>query len=267
MASKIIHKYHQRIKKTNSLLCVGLDSNYQLIPDKFKKDQHPQFAFNREIIDQTHQAVVAYKLNFAFYEARGLAGLEDLISTSRYIRDNYPDIVLIADAKRGDIGSTNLAYAQAIFDKMAFDAVTLNPFVGQEALRVFLDRTDKACIFLCKTSNPGAGEFQDLLVNKQTLWLTIAKQISQKWNQNQNCMLAVGATYPQELAQVRKMVGEMPLLVPGIGTQGGDLAAIMQYGLNRQKAGLIINSSRGIIFNQNPQQVALKLQTAINQYR
>ena len=239
------------VDKNNSLLCVGLDSNF------------PQFAFNKHIIDLTHDLVCAYKPNSAFYEARGADGVAELKMTCDYIREHHPDIVIILDAKRGDIGSTNEGYVQFVYQYLQADAVTLHPYLGREALQPFLDQKEKGCIILCRTSNSGAGEFQDL----GNLYKTVAKSVVTSWNTNGNCMLVVGATYPKELAEIRKIVGDMTLLVPGIGAQGGDVEKTVKAGLNAQGKGMMINSSRGIIFSKDPRQEAEKLRDEINRYR
>jgi orotidine-5'-phosphate decarboxylase len=262
-----LNKLQLIVKKNHSLVCVGLDSDLAKIPDRFKNNPHPQFEFNKWVIDQTHEFAAAYKPNLAFYEAGGTDGWQDLALTMEYLQAKHPDIFTIADAKRADIGSTNEGYVTAIFDQLDFDAVTLHPYLGREALQPFLDRIDMVSIILCKTSNPGAGELQDLLANGQPIWLVVAEKVSQEWNKNHNCMLVVGATYPQELAMVRKIVGNMPLLVPGIGAQGGDLAATLKAGLTGQADGLLINSSRGIIFAPDPKLAVQKLHTAINLLR
>lgn len=259
--NKALAKYERRVTQTGSLLCVGLDSDIKKLPARFLQKKYPQFSFNKWIISQTHQYVSAYKPNTAFYESRGQRGWVELAMTMAYLREKHPQIFTICDAKRGDIGSTNEAYAQAIFDELGFDAVTLNPYVGREALAAFVDRKDKISIFLGKTSNPGAGEFQDLKVGQKKLWQVVARRIAKKWNQHDNCMLVVGATYPRELAAVRKIVGEMTLLVPGIGAQGGDLAKVLKNGLNTQGKGLIINSSRGVIFARDPNQITRQLRS------
>lgn len=240
-------KLDKIVKKNNSLLCVGLDQG--------------EFEFNKNIIDQTYDLVCAYKQNFAFYEALGVRGWENLKKTVEYIQRYHPGVVTIADAKRADIGSSNQGYVKAIFDDLGFDAVTVNPYFGHEALQPFLDRQEKGIIILCKTSNPGSGEFQDLI------WEKVARNVANEWNKNNNCLLVVGATYPEELTQIRKIVGEMTLLVPGIGSQGGDVEKTVKAGLNSAKAGMIINSSRGIIFADNPRLEAQKLRDEINQYR
>ena len=188
------------VKKNNSLLCVGLDSDFNKIPEFLKSKQYPQFAFNREIIEVTADLVSVYKPNIAFYEsAQGLAGLLQLKKTVDYIKENYPEIPVILDAKNADIESTNEGYVTFAFDYIQADAITLHPYLGKEALKPFLDRKDKALFILCRTSNPGAGEFQDLTVNGLPLYQVVAKQVAKKWNENGNCGLLVGATYPSEL--------------------------------------------------------------------
>ncbi len=273
-----IEKYNLRAKKVNSLVCVGLDSEFEKIPADFKAKEFPQFEFNKWIIDETVEFVSAFKPNMAFYEARGEQGLKELKMTINYLQNKYPDVLTICDAKRADIGNTNLGYVKAVFDEMGFDAITLHPYLGKEALKPFLDRADKASIILCRTSNPGAGELQDLCVpfppldgegkgGVKSIWQMVAEKVSQDWNYNHNCMLVVGATYPEEMKVVRAIVGDMTLLVPGVGAQGGDVEAVVKAGINSQKLGMIINSSRGIIFANNPQEEAKKLRDEINQYR
>lgn len=248
------------ITKNNSLVCVGLDNS-----------KPPQFDFNRTIIDATHDLVCAYKPNSAFYEAQGTEGLAELKKTCDYIREKYPEIVLILDAKRGDIGSSNEGYVKYAFDWLGADAVTLHPYVGKEALKPFLDRKEKGSIILCRTSNPGAGEFQDSAVDSGNqsvkLYQVIAEHVAKEWNYNGNCGLVVGATYPNELQIVRRIVGDMPILVPGIGAQGGDIEATLKAGLTSKKSGLLISSSRGIIFAKDPRLEAQKLRDEINNYR
>lgn len=235
------------VRENNSLLCVGLDQG--------------DFEVNKKIIDQTGNLVCAFKPNFAFYEALGVKGWDALKKTVEYIQCYHPGVVTIADAKRADIGSTNLGYVTSIFDDLGFDGVTVNPYFGQDALEPFLERADKGIIVLCKTSNPGSKEFQD------GLWQKVAENVSKNWNKNGNCLLVVGATYPKELAMIRKIVGEMTLLVPGIGAQGGDVEKTVKAGLNKVKAGMIINSSRGICQATNPRQAARELRDQINKFR
>ncbi len=260
-------KYETRAAQINSLLCIGLDSEFSRLPARFQRDAHPQFAFNRWVIDQTHEFASAYKPNSAFYEARGTAGLQDLKLTLDYLREQYPEIYTICDAKRADIGSTNAGYVSAIFDWLGFDAVTLHPYLGKEALSPFLERTDKGCIILCRTSNPGARELQDLPVEGQPLWQHVARKVCDEWNTHGNCMLVVGATYPDDLRQARAIAGEMTLLVPGVGAQGGDVEAAVRAGVNASRQGLIINASRSIIFAADPAAEAYALHDMINRAR
>lgn len=260
-----IEKYNERAREINSLLCVGLDSDFDKIPDKFKTEEMPQFEFNKWIIDQTHEYAAAFKINIAFYEARGDKGIHELKETMEYIKVYHPDIFTICDAKRGDIGNTNNGYVTSLFDWFGFDAATIHPYLGQEAVKPFLDRRDKVSIILCRNSNTGAGEFQDLEVGGlpaqagKKLWQIVAENVHQEWNKNNNCMLVMGATYPEDLKQVRAIVGDMTFLVPGVGAQGGSVSEVMKAGLNSQGLGLIINSSRGIIFAENPKEEAKKL--------
>lgn len=262
------------MKKNNSLVCVGLDSDINKLPQSLKKKTNPQFEFNKAIIEKTHDLVCAYKPNSAFYEALGEKGIKQLKMTCDYLHKNYPQIPIILDAKRADIGSTNLGYVTYAYDYLGVDAITLHPYLGSEAIRPFLERADKASIILCRTSNLGAGEFQDLLIGKTPLYKTVAKKVIKHWNKLNNCMLVVGATYPAELKVVRKLAGEMTFLVPGIGAQGGEVEKTMKAGLNSDKMGMIINSSRGIIFasngkdfSQKAREETIKLRDEINKYR
>lgn len=261
-----MQKYRNRVQESKTLLCVGLDSEIDKLPERYKKSATPQFDFNRDIIEQTHEEVVAYKPNLAFYESRGEQGIHELQLTMEYLRSEHPTIVTIADAKRGDIGNTNQGYVTAIFDQLGFDAVTLHPYLGQEAIQPFLDRKDKLSIILCKTSNPGSGEFQDLQLDGTPLWMRVAQNVSSNWNTNDNCMLVVGATYPTELAAIREIVGSMPLLVPGVGAQGGDISEVLNAGLSTQHGDLIINVSRQILFAADPKTEAKNLTTIIQQH-
>lgn len=259
-----VQKYELRAKAVQSMLCVGLDSASEKIPERFHGEEFPQFAFNRWIIEQTYPYTSAYKPNMAFYEARGEQGWRELHMTMQYLHENHPDIYTICDAKRADIDSTNTGYVTAVFDRFGFDAVTLHPYLGREALQPFLDRGD--CIILCRTSNPGAGEFQDLAVDGKPLWQVVAERVRDEWNTHGNCMLVVGATYPDELRQVRAVVGEMTLLVPGVGAQGGTVEAVMQAGVNRAGLGLIISASRSVIFAADPAEEARRLQAQMQRF-
>lgn len=241
-------KYNLIVKKNKSFVCVGLDSDIDKIPVHLKQEKYPQFVFNKKIINATNDLVCAYKLNSAFYEARGCAGIEELKMTCDYLVEKYPGVPIILDAKRGDIGSTNEGYVKYVFTYLRADAITLHSYLGEEALSPFLKLKEKGLIILCKTSNPGADEFQNLKLNKKPLYEIVAKNVVQKWNANGNCMLVVGATYPTELKKVRKIAGDMIFLIPGIGAQGGDLEKTIPAGINSRNSGIIINSSRDIIF-------------------
>lgn len=236
------------------LLCVGLDPDFSRIPEALKKEntsvEDILFAFNQEIIDTTADLVSAYKPNSAFYEAEGEAGFRALKKTVAYIKETYPDIPVILDAKRADIGSTNEAYARAIFDELGADAVTVHPYLGREALQPFLDRKNKGVIVLAKTSNEGSGEFQNLGVGGEgkPLYKVVAESVANSWNQNNNCALVVGATYPEELAEVRAIVGDMLILIPGVGAQGGDIAAAVAAGKNSKGKGMLISTSRAVLY-------------------
>ena len=260
-------KFERRAEAVGSLVCVGLDPEWERIPERFKSEEWPLFAFNRLIIEQTHLYAAAYKPNMAFYEARGTRGLRELEMTMEYLRGEHPEIFTICDAKRGDIGNTNRGYVASIFDAMGFDSVTLHPYLGREALEPFLERGDKSCIVLCRTSNPGAGELQDLVCEGRPLWEVVAGHVSSEWNAAGNCMLVVGATYPDEMRRIRAIAPEVPFLVPGVGAQGGDVAAVVAAGLDARGLGLLIASSRGIVFSEDPARAARDLRDEINAAR
>ena len=265
-------KLDRIVKKNKSLVCVGLDSDITKISSGKKSypvsnptEQYLSLlSFNKSIIEATADLVCSYKLNTAFYESIGHEGINALKDTCDYLVQKYPEIPIIIDAKRADIGNTNKGYVQFIFTYLSADAVTVQPYLGEEAIRPFLEMKDKGVIVLCRTSNSGAGEFQDLKIGDNPLYKIVAKNVSNKWNTNKNCMLVVGATYPDELKEVRKIVGDMTLLVPGIGAQGGDLEATLEAGLNSKKQGLMIASSRAIIFADNPREEAMRLRNDIN---
>jgi orotidine-5'-phosphate decarboxylase len=241
-------KLDRVIEKNNSLLCIGLDSEKTKLPSYLQNDPTPQFTFNKAIIDATQAYVCAYKPNSAFYEGEGERGLEELKMTCDYLHTKYPSIPIILDAKRADIGNTNKGYLAYAYDYLQVDAITLHPYLGAEALRPFLNRGDKGAIILCRTSNPGAGEFQDLPIAGEPLYKIVAKKVAHEWNTNKNCLLVVGATYPKELAEIRALAEDMTFLVPGIGAQGGDIQKTVQAGINAQGKGIIISASRSIIF-------------------
>jgi orotidine-5'-phosphate decarboxylase len=267
----IAAKYARRAAAVNSLVCVGLDSDLEKLPKRFQKEAEPQLAFNRWIIDQTKDFAAAYKPNAAFYEARGSDGWRELERTVAYIHRVCPDAVTICDAKRADIGNTNRGYVEGIFDRIGFDAITLHPYLGCEALEPFLNRKDKASILLCRTSNPGAAEVQDLMVSDQDksvpLWEAIAAKAAGPWNARGNVMLVVGATFPGEMRRLRAIAPEMTFLVPGVGAQGGDVQAVVEAGLDARGAGLIISASRSILFAPNPGEAARELRDGINRAR
>lgn len=240
-------------QKNNSLLCIGLDS------DLDKIGEQSQFEFNKQIIEATHDLVCAYKPNTAFYEADGARGIQALKNTCDYLHDNYPQIPMILDAKRADIGNTNKGYAKFAFDYLRADAITLHPYMGGESLEEFIEHSDKYCFVMGRNSNPGAGELQDLEVNGNKLY---EKVVSAANSWGPNVSVVAGATYPEELANVRKLVDEQkPLLVPGIGAQGGDVKSVLQNGGRN----LIICTSRAVIFSDNPNQAASDLNNEINQ--
>lgn len=271
----ITEKLNSIIQKNNSLVCVGLDSDASKLPAHLKGKPDAQFEFNRAIIDATYDLVCAYKPNTAFYEAFGGEGIVQLKKTCDYIRANHPEIVIILDAKRADIGNTNEGYVKFAYDFLGADAITLHPYLGKEAIQPFLDKNDKASIILCRTSNPGAGELQDLKVDGKEVYKHVAGKVSSEWNTNKNCMLVVGATYPEEAAEIRKIVGDdITFLIPGIGAQGGDVEKTITAAKNSKGTGMIINSSRGIIFASNGEDFAekakletQKLRDEINKYR
>lgn len=254
-------------------VCVGLDSEPDKIPQVIRRGADKGLLeFNAAIVDATSDLVCAYKPNVAFYESLGVFGMIALMGTVAYIKSVAPDVPIIGDMKRGDTDNTNLAYAKAAFDYFGFDAITVHNYFGKEAMRPFLERKDKGIFVLCKTSNKGTDEFQDLnvvILDRQIpLYLYVAYRVANFWNNNGNCGLVVGAAYPDKLAQVRAIVGdEMPILVPGIGNQGGDLKKTIKAG----KKSLIISASRSIIFKsagsdfaQAAREETIKLQKAID---
>ncbi len=267
----------------DNFVCVGLDSEFNKIPKVAHRSGsrcdvsivNTIVAFNREIVEATKDIVCAYKLNTAFYEVQGVDGITALQRTVMNIHTIAPDVPVILDAKRGDIGNTNAGYAEAAFDFLRADAITVHPYLGAEALEPFLARADKGIIVLCRTSNHGAGEFQDLIINGyEPLYRLVARRVASEWNKNCNCALVVGATYPDELREVREIVGDMPILIPGIGVQGGNVEKTVLAGKDSRSEGMIINSSRGIIFASKDddfaevaRREAIKLRDEINRHR
>ena len=243
-----IQLFNSIIQK-RSFLCVGLDSEIDRIPSFLKREKDPVFEFNKRIIKATHKYTVAYKPNVAFYESLGAEGWMTLESTVRYIKKRYPDIFVIADAKRGDIGNSSRLYAQALLKNMPFDAVTVAPYMGEDSVTPFLNYQDKWAVLLALTSNKGADDFQYHNDEGIRLFERVLS-VSKKWGTTDNLMYVVGATRAEMLSEIRKIVPDHFLLIPGIGAQGGSLAEVAKYGLN-DTCGLLVNSSRGIIFADN----------------
>lgn len=234
-------------QRSGSLVCVGLDPDLSKMPECVKHSGKPIFEFNRAIIDATADSVCCYKPQAAYYAGQNAD--DQLAMTIDYIREKYPEIPVILDAKRADIGATTAMYAKEAFERFQADAVTVNPYMGMDALKPFLDHAEKGVIILCRTSNPGAAEIQDVkLADGKEMFLHVAELASTSWNFNRNIALVTGATFPEQLGAVRRVVGDMPLLVPGVGAQGGDIAAVIRNGLDSNGNGLMINSSRGIIY-------------------
>jgi orotidine-5'-phosphate decarboxylase len=247
-----------QIQQKRSFLCIGLDTDIQKIPRNLLDTSDPVFAFNKEIIDHTHDLAVAYKPNLAFYESLGAQGLISLDKTVKYIRSKCPEMFIIADAKRGDIGNTSNLYARTFFDFFDFDAVTVAPYMGEDSVKPFMTYLDKWVILLALTSNKGAFDFQ-FIENKETgdkLFESVLKT-SQNWGTTDNMMYVVGATKAEKLEDIRKIIPNHFLLVPGVGAQGGSLQEVAKYGMNSQ-CGLLVNSSRGIIYASDGEDFAKK---------
>lgn len=267
-------KLEASISQNNSLLCIGLDTDFEKLPQAVKKHHEPLFAFNKSIVDATYDLVCCYKLQIAYYASLGIPGLQALMQTIHHIHSNYPAIPLILDAKRADIGDTSKKYAEEVFDVFEADAVTVNPYMGKDSLLPFLERSEKGVIVLCKTSNKGASDFQNIESEGTPLYLHVAKQVALWDKQFGNCMLVVGSTWPEEMAKIREITPEMFFLVPGIGAQGGDLEKTLAAGLRKDKSGLIIHSARGILFAsaqadfaEEAREEAIKLKDRINSLR
>jgi orotidine-5'-phosphate decarboxylase len=227
-------------------MCVGLDPDLSKLPADLRGAADALHLFDQRIIDATFHIAAAYKPQIAFYSALGAE--EQLVASIRYMRERAPNALVILDAKRGDIGNTAEAYAREAFDRYDADAVTVNAYMGADAVRPFLAREDRGAIILCRTSNPGAKDFQELVTDGLPLYRRVAQRAAAEWNENKNLMLVVGATFPQEMAQLRRAHPQIPFLVPGIGAQGGDLEATLDAGLDTQGAGLLISASRSIIY-------------------
>ncbi len=273
MTTSYISKLTQAWQKNNSLLCVGLDPDLTKLPAQFQTQPDGIFEFCRAIIDATADLACAFKPQIAYFSAlRAEPQLEQICA---YLRDNYPQLPIILDAKRGDIGATAEQYAREAFERYGADAVTVNPYMGFDSVEPYLKWQDKGCIVLCRTSNAGGSDLQFLQVNGRPLYQHVADLVANKWNRNGQCSLVVGATFPEEIQKVRQIVGAMPLLVPGIGAQGGDIAATVAAGKTAD-GGMMINSSRAILFakpvdgenfSQAARRVALHTRDEINLYR
>ncbi|HTH72280.1 MAG TPA: orotidine-5'-phosphate decarboxylase [Candidatus Pristimantibacillus sp.] len=268
-------KLSAAVAKSDSLLCIGLDPDIAKIPTSVRDKPDALFMFNKAIIDATANMVCCFKPNSAFYESSGADGIGQLKLTCDYIRENYREIPVLLDYKRGDIGNTNEHYARFAFEYLGVDAITIQPYLGSEANQAFLAHKDKGVFVLCRTSNPGAGEFQDVEVGGKKLYQVAAEMVAAEWNKNSNCHLVMGAPYPEELAWARKAMGEdMLFLVPGAGTQGGDLAKTVKAGINKRGTGIVINSSREVLyasagedFAEAAQAKATSIRNQINKHR
>lgn len=246
----------QQIRLKQSFLCIGLDTDWHKLPKHLLAEKDPVFEFNKAIIDATHHLVVAYKPNTAFYEALGVKGWVALEKTITYINQKYPDIFTIADAKRGDIGNTSAMYAKAFFDDLQFDSVTVTPYMGKDSVEPFLNFPNKATILLALTSNEGAFDFQTQLINDQALFKKVLKT-SQKWKGSENLMYVVGATKAEYLKEIRQIVPNSFLLVPGVGAQGGSLSEVCRWGFTEQ-VGLLVNASRSVLYASSQPDFAQK---------
>ena len=259
-------------KKNNSLVCVGLDPDLAKLPECVRNCEDPIFEFNRQIIDATKNYVCAYKPQAAYYAGQDCD--ESLKKSIAYIKENAPDVPVILDVKRGDIGSTAEYYAKEAFERYNADAVTVNPYMGLDAVKPFLDYADKGVIILCRTSNPHSGDLQNLVADGLPLYKHVAQLVRDNWNYNGNAALVVGATYPEELKELREMCPALPFLVPGVGAQVGDVEKVVKFGCDKSWGGIIVNSSRGIIYASKGEDFAAKsgeaacaLRDQINSFR
>jgi|TARA_R110000822_G_scaffold69097_6_gene167999 orotidine-5'-phosphate decarboxylase len=243
-----------QIRKKESFLCIGLDTDLDKVPKHLLQEEDPIFAFNKAIIDATHHLCVAYKPNTAFYEAYGIKGWQALEKTINYLNINYPEIFTIADAKRGDIGNTSTRYAKAFFEDLGFDSVTIAPYMGRDSVEPFLAFKDKHTILLALTSNMGAFDFQTKMVDGKELYKQVL-EISKTYENSENLMYVVGATKATFLTEIRNIIPDSFLLVPGVGAQGGSLSEVCKYGMS-DNVGLLVNSSRGIIYASNKENFA-----------
>ena len=241
-----IDALQHRWQNADTLVCVGLDPEPAKFPAKFANDHDAIFDFCRDIVDATAEYACAFKPQIAHFAAAHAE--EALRMLIMHMRFRYPHIPVILDSKRGDIGSTAQHYASEAFDRYGADAVTVNPYLGRDSVQPFLDRADKGVVILCRTSNAGAGDLQDMVIGGRPLYQHVAEKIARDWNANRNCALVVGATWPEQLREVRAIVGDMPFLVPGIGAQGGDVEAVVTNARTSSGTGLIISSSRAILY-------------------
>lgn len=271
-----IEKLSAAWKSNDSLLCVGLDPDLARLPAQLQGRPDGIFAFCKAIIDATADAACAFKPQIAYFAA--LRAEDQLEAVCAYLREQHPQIPVILDAKRGDIGATAEQYAREAFERYGADAVTVNPYMGSDSVAPYLEWKDRGAIILCRTSNPGGSDLQFLTVDGKPLYQHVARLVAEKWNTNGQCGLVVGATFPDELAQVRRIVGDMPLLVPGIGAQGGDIEATVRAGRTAAGTGMMINSSRAILyakpdaqagegFEQAARRVVIETRDAINRFR
>jgi orotidine-5'-phosphate decarboxylase len=270
MALKFSERLARAHAAADSLVCIGLDPDPTRLPEDLRSDPQPFLAFNRRIVEATVDLCAAYKPQIAFYSALGKEA--ELAATISYMRERAPAALIILDAKRGDIGNTAEAYAREAFDRYDADAVTVNPYMGEDAVLPFLARPDRGAILLCRTSNPGGHDFQDLMIDSVPLYRRVAQRAASRWNEHGNLMLVVGATRPQELAELRRAHPELSFLVPGIGAQGGDLEATLAAGLDAEGKGLLVSSSRGVIYAGGGSSAAIRaaaqaLHAAINRQR
>jgi orotidine-5'-phosphate decarboxylase len=270
--SAFLARLEAAMSTNDSLVCVGLDPEVDRFPVTLRGRPQAILEFNRAIIDATADLVCAYKPQIAHYAA--VAAEDQLLATIRYIRERAPNVPVILDSKRGDIGSTAEKYAREAFERYGADAVTINPYLGRDSAEPFLAYADKGIVILCRTSNAGAREFQDLESGGRKLYQIVAEQVAREWNARGNCLLVVGATYPDELADIRARTGAMTFLVPGVGAQGGDVEKAVKSGRRADGKGLVINSSRGILyagsgddFARAARRATLELRAAINAAR
>ncbi|WP_305840364.1 orotidine-5'-phosphate decarboxylase [Photobacterium leiognathi] len=260
-----LNKLENAWSKNQSLLCIGLDPIQDKFPSHLRKNVEQVFEFNKQIIDATHDLVCAYKPQIAHFASIGAE--EQLEKTIKYIQKEHPHIPIILDAKRGDIGSTAEKYAHEAFVRYGVDAVTVNPYLGSDSIAPFTNYKDKGTILLCRTSNKGAEDLQDLEVDGEALYLKVARKIGEDWNENKNCLAVVGATWPEQIKAVRKILPNTVFLVPGIGSQGGNVEEMILAGKDSKGRGLIISSSRAILYASNEVDFAMKSREVAMEFR